>query len=328
MKIGTKSILANTVAASGLALLLVACGGGDGGDSSTGTLNLDLTDAAVDEAYAVVVEFTGVELQPAEGPRIDYDFGVDADGEPVTRQIDLLALTGGVSESILEGATVPAGDYSWIRLKVNAERGVMDSYIELLDGNMHSLYIPSGTNSGLKLNRGFNVPAGGTASYTIDFDLRKSVHYPGNLDPSNPEDDYFLRPTLRLVDGNTDGALAGIIIDAMNDADCEVGEESIGAVYVFDGNDLSVIDDIDGMDDPVTSANASLSMEGEYAYTVAFLPEGDYVIAFTCDADDDVNDLDADSPSDDDGPVDFVGEVMVTITAGQTTNHDFEIPVP
>ena len=189
---------------------------------------------------------------------------------------------------------------------------------------MHSLYIPSGANSGLKLNRGFNVPAGGTASYTIDFDLRKSVHYPGNLDPSNPEDDYFLRPTLRLVDGNTDGALTGIIIDAFKDDECGVGGESIGAVYVFDGTDLSVIDDIDGTEDPVTSANASLSMEGDYAYTVAFLPEGDYVAAFTCDADIDDTEIDADI--DPDEQVDFVGATTVTIIAGKTTNQDFTVP--
>jgi len=74
---------------------------------------------------------------------IPYDF-VDESGDPEPRQIDLLALT--------------AGDYSWIRLKVNAARGLIDSYIDLLDDTRHSLYVPSGSQSGLKLNHGFNVP--------------------------------------------------------------------------------------------------------------------------------------------------------------------------
>ena len=215
MKFRKSLVLFNTIAALGLAMLLVACGGGDGGsDSSTGTLNLAITDASVDAAKAVVVEFTGVELQHSGGERIDYDF-VDGDGDPESRQIDLLALTGGTTELLLEDVTLTAGDYSWIRLKVNAQRGVLDSYIDLLDDSRHSLHVPSGANSGLKLNRGFNIPDGGMASFTIDFDLRRSVH-----NPSGSKEDYILRPTLRLVDGNTDGALSGTVTGIENDPDC------------------------------------------------------------------------------------------------------------
>jgi hypothetical protein len=312
------SILTNTISTFGLALMLVACGDGDGGgNTSTGTLNLDITDASVDAAMAVVVEFTGVELQHSGGERIDYDF-VDDLGDPEPRQIDLLALTGGTTEILLEDVTLTAGDYSWIRLKVNAERGVIDSYIDLLDNTRHSLYVPSGANSGLKLNRGFNVPEDGMASFTIDFDLRKSVHY-----PSNNEDDYILRPTLRLVDGNTDGALSGIVTGIENDPDCTDNLESIGAVYVFETAD--VVDDVDGVGDPVTSA--IVPNDGVYSYTVAFLPQGDYRIDFTCDADIDDNAKDADADITD-GPVDFAGETVVTITAGKTTIHDFQVPVP
>lgn len=318
VKIKLSSVLINTIAAFGLAMLLVACGGGDGGDdASTGTLNLSITDASVDAAKAVVVEFTGVELQHSDGERIDYDF-VDGNGDPEPRQIDLLALTGGTTEILLEDVTLTSGDYSWIRLKVNAERDVIDSYIDLLDDSRHSLYVPSGANSGLKLNRGFNIPDGGMASFTIDFDLRKSVH-----DPSGSKDDFILRPTLRLVDGNTDGALSGTVSGIEKDSACSDNVESIGAVYVFDTAD--VIDDVDGVDDPITSA--TVPNDGVYSYTVAFLPEGDYRIDFTCDADIDDNAKDADTDATD-GPVDFAGETVVTITAGKTTMHDFLVPVP
>ena len=319
MKFRKSSVLIYTIAALGLAMLLVACGGGGGGSdgASTGTLNLAITDASVDAAKAVIVEFTGVELQHSDGERIDYDF-VDGFGDPETRQIDLLALTGGTTELLLEDVTLTAGDYSWIRLKVNAERGVIDSYIDLLDDSRHSLYVPSGANSGLKLNRGFNIPEGGMASFTIDFDLRKSVH-----DPAGNKDDYILRPTLRLVDGNTDGALSGSVTGIENDLDCSDNTESIGAVYVFDT--ANTVDDVDGTDDPITSA--TVRNDGVYTYTVAFLPEGDYRIDFTCDADIDDNAKDADTDLTD-GPVDFVGETIVTITAGKTTAHDFQIPIP
>lgn len=70
---------------------------------------------------------------------------------------------------LLDGVTLNAGRYNWVRLKVNAERGVIDSYIDLLDDSRHSLYIPSGNQTGLKLNRGFDVPEGEMASFTIRF---------------------------------------------------------------------------------------------------------------------------------------------------------------
>ena len=62
------------LAAAGMAVLMVACGGGGGGDASTGSLSVGVTDAPVDSADEVVVEFYGVELQPANGSRITFDF--------------------------------------------------------------------------------------------------------------------------------------------------------------------------------------------------------------------------------------------------------------
>jgi hypothetical protein len=277
-------------------------------------LNLGLTDASVDKAKAVVVEFTGVQLQSAGGDRIDHDFVDEVTGDPAPRQIDLLALTGGTTELLLDGVTLNAGRYNWIRLKVNAERGVIDSYIDLLDDTRHSLYIPSGAETGLKLNRGFDVTEDGMASFTIDFDLRKSVRYPSGLDG-----DRILRPTLRLVDDNTAGALTGTVASGIitTDHDCD-GVEYVGAVYVFDNGDP--VDDLDGTGDPVTSAR--VPNDGLYSYTVAFLPEGDYSIAFTCDADIDDPEKDADTDPTD-TPVDFIGKAPVTITAGKTTTHSF-----
>ena len=142
-------------------VLLTACGGG--GDGSSGSMALRLTDAPVDEATSVIVEFTGVELLRANGAPLLFTF------EP--RRIDLLALQGGDSTTLLNGVTVPAGDYRQIRLQVNAGRDASDSYITLDDGSMHALFIPSGNQSGLKLTGGFTVPEGGSADFTIDFEV-------------------------------------------------------------------------------------------------------------------------------------------------------------
>ena len=165
--------------------VLVACPGNDGG---TGHLSLSITDAPVDGATHVVVRFTGVEVKPADRDSLSFDFDTP-------RSIDLLALDGGDTEPLLNDVEVPAGRYEWVRLKVEAAAdGTLDSYIELDDGSQHELDVPSGSQTGLKLVGGLSVPDGGAAAYTLDFDLRKSVH-----EPMNASDAYTLRPTLRIV---------------------------------------------------------------------------------------------------------------------------------
>lgn len=292
--------------ALGAAALLAACGGGGGG-TSTGRISLGLTDAPVDTADSLVVEFYGVELQPADGSPIRFDYSPRCAADPASCQIDLLALTGGASEPILDGEVIPAGHYNWLRLLVNARPHERDSYI-VVGGSEYELAIPSGAQSGLKLNRGFNVPAGGHADFTVDFDLRKSVHDPAG------SSDYVLRPTLRIVDNATVGAIAGTV-----DASYFGGGLCSGAVYVFFAATPGAPDDEDGDGggpDPVTSAR--VPDDGVHQYKVAFLSPGDYRIAFTCDAD-------ADDPAvdDDSATVAFPSEAVVTVDANATSVHDF-----
>jgi len=286
---------------AGLLLLSVLAACSDGG-LATGSLSLAVTDAPVDRASAVVVQFTGVEIKPAEGEALDFTFA-----EP--RAIDLLALSGTDSDALLENVEVPAGRYNWVRLKVNAaEDGVADSYIDLTDGSRHELEVPSGAETGLKLVSGFNVPAGGAAGFTIDFDLRSSVH-----EPMDAADSYKLRPALRIVDNTQVGAIAGTVAAAL------VPDGCAPAVYVFAGGGVTP-DDVDGMaPEPVTSARVELDVaSGQYGYRAGFLAAGAYTVAFTCDAD-------ADDPATDDALA-FAGTQAATVIAGQTTAVSFAAP--
>jgi hypothetical protein len=107
--------------------VLAGCGGGGGGDSSgprTGTLRLGITDAPVDQADAVVVQFTGVELKPKGEAAFSRDF-------TAPKTLDVLALQGTTRVMLLDGETVPAGEYEWMRLKVNADPAVRDSYVTI-----------------------------------------------------------------------------------------------------------------------------------------------------------------------------------------------------
>jgi hypothetical protein len=54
--------------------LLSACGGSGGASSGNSTLNLGLTDAPVTGVTKVWIQFTGVEVKPANGDPIDFNF--------------------------------------------------------------------------------------------------------------------------------------------------------------------------------------------------------------------------------------------------------------
>lgn len=294
-----------------IVLLLTACGGGGGGGgstgpggvtTSTGSLNLSITDAPVDNADAVWVEFTGIELKRENSTSVDIDFA-----QP--KRINLLALAGGTAELLLNGQALSAGTYSWMRLKVNASQGgdpADDSYI-VIAGTARELRIPSGAESGLKLNRPITIPADGSSSFTIDFDLRKSVHErSGGI--------YHLRPTLRLVDNSLDGSLSGTVGPTTISTLCLAGDKA--AVYLFEGANVPPDDvNIDGNDvEPIATAPVFWE-SGNNNYTLAFLPAGTYTAVFTCDAD-------RDDPGAEDSLM-FTVPVTVPIIAGQTTLVDF-----
>lgn len=293
-------ILSNTELISlGLILALVAavaiagCGSGGSGGADSGTLTLRVTDAPVDMANRVVVIFNGVEIQPAEGQRLSFPFA-----EP--KEIDLLAQSGGASEVILNSVSLPAGAYNWIRLDVNAEKGVLDSFIEFTDLSVESLWVPPGNETGLHLNNRFTVPAGGSADFALDFDLRKSVHDPKGFA------DFILRPTIRMVDNVRVGKIAGIVNATLLDTSAY----ATNAVYVYSGDVTP--DDVGGNPEPV---NTGIVDKTTGEYVVGFLLEGQYTVAFT-------NQADLDS-SDTDDAIDLILPALVSVTAGKTSRHDF-----
>ncbi len=288
------------------AMALAGCGGGGGGDgAATGRISLAVTDAPVDSASSVVVEFTEIELKPESGP--PFTIGLDP-----ARQVDLYDLQEGMSEYLVIDETVPAGRYNWVRLGLNAEEGLTDSYIEMEDSTVHPLHIPSGAQTGLKLVSGFLVPVNGEADFVIDFDLRKSV-----VKPEAEGQDYKLKPALRMINMATAGDIGGTV-----DATLLAGTDCTDAhaVYVFEGAGTSP-DDEDGLDpDPVTSALVNYrESEGVYAYRVAYLVPGEYTVALTCNADQDLETDDLPG----DGSFGFVATRDVTVTADTVADGSF-----
>ena len=320
-----------------LPISLVACGGGgsssggnEGPAETTGTFSLDVSDAAVDDAERVLVQFTGVTVKPG-GSAIDIPLSGDsqscqdlldgtgptptADGEATIRCIDLLEQQGTQSASLLDGVVLEAGAYNWLRLAVDAEKGTMDSIIVLTDGTVESLYVPSGSQSGLKLNTGFTILAGGSHDFLIDFDLRKSVNDPKGFP------DYRLKPSLRLIDLSESGDISGTVEASLLTTEGCTGDVNTGAgfaVYIYQGGDAIIGEE--GSDNaPLTSAAVGFSNDsGMWGYTVGFVAPGDYTAAFTCQA---ANDS-PDTPNDD---ITFVesADSPTTVVADQESTVDF-----
>ena len=292
-----------------MAATFVACSDSDnsGGQESKSEVTMGVTDAPVDSATRVVVQFTGIEFK-RQG---EFENVIEEFDEP--RQIDLLALQGSNQELLIEDFEVPAGDYSFVRLHVDANRGVEDSFIELDDGSIHSLFIPSGSQSGLQLNGPFTLEADAATAFTIDFDLRKSVTAPEG------QQDYFLRPTLRIVTVAQAGHIEGTAtLSQLQEENCsnDLAADTGSAVYVYQGTDVEP-DDVGGSGpQPVSSGLVTMdSSTGEFGFEVGFLLEGSYTVALTCQASDD-------DPEQDDDIV-FSETQNAEVQAGETTTVTF-----
>jgi hypothetical protein len=82
---------------------------------------------------------------------------------------------------------VPAGTYKQIRLILDS-----NTNITLSDGSTHPLSVPSGEQTGIKIDGVFSIPAGKLYTLDIDLDPAKSVHYTqGN--------GYMLKPVISIT---------------------------------------------------------------------------------------------------------------------------------
>lgn len=291
-------------------VLLSACGGGSGsgGDGpTTGSLTLGLTDAPVDEVFAVNLQMRGVSIKPQSGPAMDFEF-------PAPVDVDLLSLQNGTVFTLLDGQSVPAGRYNWIEIHTNAELdGTFDSYVMETDtGGMIELRTPSGST---RFVSGFVITAGQSNSFVLDWNVRRALTNPVGLNG------WHLTSAHRLIDTTDYGSLTGSVADDLTMADsCTADEEGMGnAVYVFAGPDVAP-DDLGSAGEPLTTAPvaANADLAGAYTYTVSFLDPGDYTIAFTCQGRDD--EPDTDEVGDDE--IVFSGQVNAQVAAGRNTSNE------
>ena len=324
--------------AAAFAISLAGCGGSGSGTESPGdamgVFNLSVSDAAIDDAAKVCIKFDGVTMKKADE---DAPITIDL---PEPQIVNLLANQGADSQPITS-AQVPAGDYEWIRLMVDASRGndagstdadqtdptcLADdgSYLLTETGMHYSLFIPSGDQSGLKLIKEIIVPANSSGNYTAEWDLGRSFIAPPGLAP-----DALMKPVVKLMANNEVGTLIGQVADRLANPDPMDPEACDPKVYVFDEGVMpNPIDPPDAPDenDPVATGLVELKQQDDgsmqYRYSIGFLlagPEGTlYDPVFTCNGETFVTPY----PEDQDGLID---ENTTRIEVGQTTTVNFEL---
>lgn len=276
--LGAACILNLTACSSGGDVETTVAGGGRGG-LEYGFISLSITDAPIDNATEVWVQFDGVEFMPSSDSPEQNPILIKFD---TPMSINLLELQGTKSKALLTNEILPAGVYNWVGLKVTAVKdGVMDSYITLQDGTVHELDMPSGSEVGLTIVGGLEVIANIPSEKTIDFDLRKSI-------VMNSPVDFKIQPVVNLVSNDQSGSIEGtvrfkmLILSSCSDFRPLTGN----AVYLYEGFNVKP-DDIDGIgSEPISSALVKPNRStGKFEYSLGFVPFGEYTAAFTCEAD-------------------------------------------
>ncbi len=265
---------------------IAACGGSSEAPltgEQTGSLSLRLADAPVENVSEVWVSFSGVSIR-REGDEDASEIIFDS-----PRSVDLLTLIDGNTETLLSSEPLPVGRYDQLRLLVNAEfDGVFDSYVITDAGGQVELRVPSGSQSGLKLINDIVITNNQSASFLLDWDVRKGLVNPRG------QPGYFLKPTIRVIDDTEFGTLVGsVAVATLEDETCtnDLATDEGSAVYIFAGRGTTPTD-IAGLEtDPVATVAVRQGDNGVYGYE-AILTPGDYTVAFTCQAGDDDPDVD------------------------------------
>jgi hypothetical protein len=193
MKTGTSAAV---IALTGL-LGLSGCGGDPNRPAvpSQGEIRVLLIDApAAYDAVNIVVKEVSAHVAEA-----DSGSGWTAVNDS-TRTFDLLALANRAS-AVLCDAPLDAGHYTQIRLKLSSGSTVV------VDGVEYPLEVPSGLQSGLKLNHPFDIEPDRLYDLTLDFDAARSIVHRG-------DDRYALSPVIRLAAAQISGTISGVISPA------------------------------------------------------------------------------------------------------------------
>lgn len=198
------------------ALALFVAGCSTSPDSGMGTLEVRMVDAPIDSATEVNVSIKSVQVNNSE-----TDTGWVTINEP-DQIYNLLDLTNG-AYAVLGEAELETGTYEQIRLILNPD----GNSLVFENGDVQTLTVPSGTQTGVKLNVNAEIEPGITYTLLLDFNAGKSVVKAGNSGK------YLLKPVIRASNLATSGRIAGTVLPAEARAEVHaiVGEDTLTTTF-------------------------------------------------------------------------------------------------
>ena len=246
-----------------LAVVAAACGDSTGADD-TATVNLFLTDAPSDYIELAMVDIGAVELLGgAGGPIVLSEDGTDG-------PVNLLDLQGAATAALAR-ADIEAGTYTQLRLIVESASVTLAPGYEFNGGgNSRPLTVPSGAQTGIKLNLRAEDGAGGLEiapgemALVLDFDVSRSFVIQGNPETPAGINGVHFQPTLRVIVRDVAGTVSGSV-----SSDVAAIEGVVVTAEPVDGTVL----------EPFQTGAATAVTDAEGAYTIFFLVPGDYEVS-------------------------------------------------
>ncbi|MCH2449564.1 MAG: DUF4382 domain-containing protein [Gracilimonas sp.] len=173
--------------------MLIGCG--TQSDSRTGSFQVLLHDAPANyDEVNVFIE----SVQVNNGTDEEGWITVGAPGQV----FDLLELTNGVLQPLGEIELEP-GIYEQVRLILSS-----DGHSVVIDGQSNDMFIPSGAQTGIKLNVNAEIEPDITYTLLLDFDASRSVVVTGN---ESSGQGYILKPVIKAtnqaITGNIEGSV-------------------------------------------------------------------------------------------------------------------------
>ena len=249
------------------------------------TLKLLLTDAPSDYVQSARVDIGAVQLVPAGSEDEEAEDGengiITLTDDGTEGYVDLLQLQNEATSQLAE-LDIESGTYSQLRLIVDsAEVELIDGY-EFTDGTTtKTLFVPSGAQTGIKLNLGGSDGDGddaggveiapGETVLVLDFDVSQSFVIQGNPESPAGINGMLFTPTIRVVVNDVAGSISGTVskaADSMNVA---------GLTVTADPTSSSTVEDYQ-------TQRATAVTDSTGAYTVHFLVPGDYSVTVAADS--------------------------------------------
>ncbi|MCW8330173.1 DUF4382 domain-containing protein [Photobacterium sp. SDRW27] len=311
---------------------------GCGSDSQeTANVSFSVADAPVDNMKAVWVTLESVTLESdSKKSKTQTIMITDKNGKNSPMYINLMDYQNGDTKLIIENAVIAKGSY---RLVLNtygcaqsANGTGSTDYCSVVkyDDSIYPLKTPSNK---LKLGE-FYVSKKDYQAYTLEFKLRSALVNNGG--GSN----YNLKPHgVSIVESAAVGSISGTVdMNLYGAGDCPT--DSGNVVYLYQGwhstdgaLDMTLGDEYDPSVDTDVPENVLMPYASKLLdqdngdYTFAYLPAGDYTLAFSCnDVGVNQNELTGDDPEYYDqipigNPTYTWGEV--TVSSGNNTTYDF-----